>query len=113
MLAQRPDIQEKALKEIKEFNSDNQPLCDPLDDQKIAYIAALVRECLRYYTVVSLVLPRASVKDITYNGILIPKGTVVLDPTSLVAMPYRYRARFVPRNGAILRKAVEEFVSVE
>lgn len=41
LLAQRLDIQEKALKEIKEFYSDNQPLCDPLDDQKCAYIAAL------------------------------------------------------------------------
>jgi hypothetical protein len=41
LLAQLPDIQEKALKEIKEFYSDNQPLCDPLDGQKCAYIAAL------------------------------------------------------------------------
>jgi 3-hydroxyphenylacetate 6-hydroxylase len=77
LLAQRPDIQEKAWKEIKEFYSDNEPLCDPLDDQKCPYIVALVRECLRYYTVLRLALPRASVKDITYNGILIPKGTVV------------------------------------
>jgi len=77
LLAQRPDIQEKAWKEIKEFYSEGQPLCDPLDDQKCAYIVALVRECLRYYTVLRLALPRASVKDITYNGVLIPKGTVV------------------------------------
>jgi 3-hydroxyphenylacetate 6-hydroxylase len=77
LLAQRPDIQEKAWNEIKEFYSDDQSLCDPLDDQKCAYIVALVRECLRYYTVLRLALPRASVKDITYNGILIPKGTVV------------------------------------
>jgi 3-hydroxyphenylacetate 6-hydroxylase len=41
LLAERPDIQEKALKEIKEFYSNNQPLCDPVDDQKRAYIAAL------------------------------------------------------------------------
>lgn len=77
LLAQRPDIQEKAWKEIKEFYSEGQPLCDPLDDQKCAYIVALVRECLRYYTVLRLALPHASVKDITYNGVLIPKGTVV------------------------------------
>jgi 3-hydroxyphenylacetate 6-hydroxylase len=38
---------------------------------------SLVRECLRYYTVLRLALPRASVKDIAYNNILIPKGTVV------------------------------------
>jgi 3-hydroxyphenylacetate 6-hydroxylase len=35
------------------------------------------------------------------------------DSTSLVAMPHRYRARFIPRNEAILRKAIEESVSVE
>jgi 3-hydroxyphenylacetate 6-hydroxylase len=77
LLAQRPDIQQKALKEIKEFFGDEKPLCDPLDDQKCQYIVALVRECLRYYTVLRLALPRASIKDIRYNNMLIPKGTVV------------------------------------
>jgi len=42
LLAQRPDIQEKARKGIKEFYHDNQPLCGPLDDQKYAYIVALL-----------------------------------------------------------------------
>jgi 3-hydroxyphenylacetate 6-hydroxylase len=36
-----------------------------------------------------------------------------MDPTSLVAMPHRYRARFVPWNEGVLRKAVEEFVPCE
>ena len=36
-----------------------------------------------------------------------------MDPTSLVAMPHRYMARLVPRNEAVLRKAVEEFVPIE
>ena len=36
-----------------------------------------------------------------------------MDPTSLVAMPQRSRGRFMPRNEAILWKAIEEFVSVE
>ncbi|KAL2064839.1 hypothetical protein VTL71DRAFT_3979 [Oculimacula yallundae] len=188
-LAQRPDIQEKAWKEISEFYSDAQPLCDPLDDQKCSYIRALVRECLRYFTVLRLALPRASIKDVTYEGIVIPKGTVYFinafacnrdeaiwsdpeefrperwleipdapmftygigyrmctghllanrelylvfirmlnsfeirkfdnidthpvsgnsDPTSLVAMPHRYRAKFVPRNPAALEKAILEF----
>ena len=47
LLAQRPDIQEKAWKEIAEFYTVDQPLCDALDDQKCSYIVALVRECLR------------------------------------------------------------------
>ncbi|KAL4981620.1 3-hydroxyphenylacetate 6-hydroxylase [Aspergillus falconensis] len=76
LLAQRPDIQEKAAKAIREMYSEDQPLCDPADDQKCAYVAALVRECLRYYTVLRLALPRTSIRDIIYDGKVIPKGTV-------------------------------------
>ncbi|KAL3430559.1 3-hydroxyphenylacetate 6-hydroxylase [Aspergillus tetrazonus] len=76
LLAQRPDIQDKAAKAIQEMYSEGQPLCDPADDQKCAYVAALVRECLRYYTVLRLALPRTSIRDITYDGKVIPKGTV-------------------------------------
>ncbi|RDW60725.1 hypothetical protein BP6252_12108 [Coleophoma cylindrospora] len=76
LLAQRPDIQEKAHGEIQAYFGHDAPLCDAQDDQKCQYMVALVREFLRYYTVVRLALPRASVKDITYDGVLIPKGTV-------------------------------------
>lgn len=47
MLAKRPDIQEKAFKAIGEFYGQDEPMCDAHDDQKCAYVAALVRECLR------------------------------------------------------------------
>lgn len=30
----------------------------------------------RYFTVLRLALPRTSIRDITYEGIVIPKGTV-------------------------------------
>jgi hypothetical protein len=36
-----------------------------------------------------------------------------MEPMSLVAMPHRYRARFMLRNETTLWKAIEEFVSVE
>lgn len=35
------------------------------------------------------------------------------DPTSLVAMPHRYKARFVPRNIEALEKALKDFQVVE
>ncbi|KAB8229258.1 hypothetical protein ETB97_000985 [Aspergillus alliaceus] len=76
LLAKRPDIQDKAAKAIFEMYGPDQPLCDAADDQKCAYIAALVRECLRYFTVLRLALPRTSIRDINYNGSTIPKGTV-------------------------------------
>lgn len=77
LLAQRPDIQNKAIEEIRNYYSDEQPLADQNDDQKCEYIVALVRECLRYYTVLRLALPRATVKDVIYEGKLIPAGSTI------------------------------------
>ena len=185
-LAQHPEIQQKAWAEIAEFYSAEEPLCDAQDDQKCKYVAALVRECLRYFTVLRLALPRVSIKDVIYNGITLPKGTVFFlnawacnndsavwsdpevfrperwyeqpdaqmfsygigyrmcagsllanrelyltfirmlnsfeiksadevnvhpiagmdDPTSLVAMPKRYKAFFVPRRTEVLKEAL-------
>lgn len=78
LLAEQPAIQQKAVEEIRKVYAEaDQILCDENDDQSIAYIVALVRELLRYYTVLRLALPRRSVKDIQYNGITIPAGSVV------------------------------------
>ncbi|KAJ5741997.1 hypothetical protein N7533_011406 [Penicillium manginii] len=76
LISSRPDVQDKAAKAIEEFYGAGQPMCDADDDQKCAYVAALVRECLRYFCVLRLALPRTSIRDITYEGIVIPKGTV-------------------------------------
>lgn len=77
LLAQRRDIQKKAVEEIRRFYSEKEPLCDAYDDQKCQYIVALVRECLRYYCVLRLALPRATVKDIVYEGKVIPAGSTI------------------------------------
>ncbi|KAL2011833.1 hypothetical protein VTN00DRAFT_4551 [Thermoascus crustaceus] len=65
-----------AAEAIREMYIEEQPLCDAQDAQECAYIAALVKECLRYYTVLRLALPRASIKDVSYEGTVIPKGTI-------------------------------------
>ncbi|KAJ5485518.1 3-hydroxyphenylacetate 6-hydroxylase [Penicillium diatomitis] len=186
LLSSRPDIQDKAARAIQKLHGNNHLLCPAEDDQKCAYVVALVRECLRYYTVLRLALPRTSIKDITYKGTLIPKGTVFFlnawacnmdpdvwtdpevfrperwleqpdaplftyglgyrmcagsllanrelylvfmrtlgsfriephddmdwdpvrgnsDPTSLVAIPQKYKARFVPKDPAALKQAL-------
>ncbi|KAL7905164.1 cytochrome P450 [Trichoderma velutinum] len=77
LLSQHPEIQEKAIVAIRKHYSEDQPMCDENDDQKCAYVVALVKEALRYYTVLRLALPRASVKDLPYQGTVIPKGTMV------------------------------------
>jgi 3-hydroxyphenylacetate 6-hydroxylase len=77
LLAERPDIQDRAAQEIAKHFSTDQPLCDAQDDQSCAYIVALARELLRYYTVLRLSLPRASVKDVVWEGKTIPAGSVI------------------------------------
>ncbi|OMP86166.1 Cytochrome P450 1A1 [Diplodia seriata] len=78
LLAQRPDIQRKALDAIRTvYPADADPLCDAQDDGRVEYVAALVRECLRYFCVLRLALPRATVKDVYYDGKLIPAGTTI------------------------------------
>lgn len=77
LLAERTDIQDKALEEIRKVYKEDQPLCSAEDDQSIPYIVALVKELLRYYTVLRLALPRATVKDIVWQGKKIPSGSVV------------------------------------
>lgn len=47
LLGQRPDIQQKAIKSIREMYSEEEILCDPDDDMKCEYVMALVKECLR------------------------------------------------------------------
>ncbi|KAM3454497.1 hypothetical protein MY3296_002954 [Beauveria thailandica] len=192
-LSQNPDIQDKAVEEIRKFYGEDTPMCDELDDQKCPYVVALVKESLRYFTVLRLALPRASIKDVAYGAATIPKGSILFlnawacnmdssvwsdpdvfrperwyeqpdaplftygvgyrmcagsllanrelylvymrllnsfriekyddvdchpvsgnaDPTSLVALPRRYRALFVPRNPVALKAAMEETEAME
>ncbi|KAK1701023.1 cytochrome P450 [Colletotrichum godetiae] len=76
-LATHPEIQQKAFEAIRETYDEGNPLCDAHDDQTIPYLRALVRECLRFFTVLRLSLPRATNKEFMYEGKLVPKGTVV------------------------------------
>lgn len=100
LLAQRPDTQTKAIEAIREFYTDEEPLCNPLDDQKCAHIAAMVREFLRYYCVLRLAFPRATVKDVNYEGKLIPAGSTIY----LNALPFILMNLVqIPKYGLILR----------
>lgn len=42
------------------------------------YALAVIEEALRYFTVLPLSLPRKTTKDIHYNSIFIPEGTIVV-----------------------------------
>lgn len=81
LIAEHPEIQEKAIQEIEQHYGDKAvPIlsdAEAEDDQGCIYIVALVREMLRYYTVLRLSLPRATVKDFPYEGKTVPAGSVV------------------------------------
>lgn len=81
-LAHHPEIQDRAFDAIREFQGppgpggeSGQQLCDAADDLKCPYVAALAKEALRYFTVIPLALPRKSIRDMEYDGKLIPAGT--------------------------------------
>ncbi|KAI0198674.1 3-hydroxyphenylacetate 6 hydroxylase [Astrocystis sublimbata] len=74
-LALHPELQDKAYEEIRQFTGSGLPAA--ADDQKCAYILALAKEALRYFTVIPLALPRVSIKEVHHEGILIPTGSTV------------------------------------
>lgn len=83
-LAQHPEIQARAFEAIRKFQRVGEeegvslnPLHDAADEHKCAYVNALAREALRYFTVIPLNLPRESIRDVEYEGLFIPKGTTV------------------------------------
>lgn len=68
-------IQARAYDEIMKVypNGDAWEKC--LVEEKVPYITALVKEVLRFFTVIPICLPRVSIKDIPYEGAVIPAGT--------------------------------------
>jgi 3-hydroxyphenylacetate 6-hydroxylase len=75
-LARRGDIQEIAYHAIVDVHGANS-WGEVQGDNDVPYITALVKESLRYFSVLRLSLPRRAWRDIEYNGLFIPKGTTV------------------------------------
>ena len=69
------EIQKRALAEINEMypNNDSWERC--LHEDKCSYVMALVKETLRFWSVIPICLPRVSVKDIQWGDAVIPAGT--------------------------------------
>ncbi|KAJ5696127.1 Nuclease (SNase-like) OB-fold [Penicillium solitum] len=75
LLVMRPDIQSRAITEIRNMDGVNNLLCNAYDDQRCKYIAVIVHESLRYFLVLRLSLPKLTNKVFVYEGKTIPIGT--------------------------------------
>jgi phenylacetate 2-hydroxylase len=69
------EIQARAYEEIMKVypNGDAWHRC--MQEEKVPYVTAFVREVLRFFIVIPICLPRQSIKDIKYNDAVIPAGT--------------------------------------
>jgi 3-hydroxyphenylacetate 6-hydroxylase len=50
---------------------------NPGEEARVPYITAFTREVLRFFTVLRLALPRATQKEVKYEGMVIPEGSTV------------------------------------
>lgn len=69
------EIQTRAYDEVMKVYPDGDAWEKCLVEEKVPYISALVKEILRFFTVIPICLPRVSIKDIPYEGAVIPAGT--------------------------------------
>ncbi|KAJ7077645.1 putative cytochrome P450 phenylacetate 2-hydroxylase [Mycena belliarum] len=76
LLAARPDMQEKAYRAIEEVYGGEAP--DPLDTDRVDYVKALGMEAGRYFASIRLGFPRETYEDVVVDGVLIPKGVLVV-----------------------------------
>ena len=69
------EIQQRAYDEIMKIypNGDAWDKC--LVETKVIYVEALVKEILRFWTVIPICLPRKSIKNIQWENATIPAGS--------------------------------------
>ncbi|KAF2157417.1 putative P450 monooxygenase [Myriangium duriaei CBS 260.36] len=68
-------IQSRALREINSVYPNNDAWERCLHEEKVPYVTALVKEVLRFWSVIPISLPRVTIKDIPWQDAVIPAGT--------------------------------------
>ncbi|CDO75751.1 hypothetical protein BN946_scf184921.g27 [Trametes cinnabarina] len=77
IMASCPEVQRKAQAELDVVVGSTR-LPDSPDIDALPYVSAVIKECLRWHTVVPLAVPHRLIEDDEYRGYLIPKGTLVI-----------------------------------
>ena len=72
-----PDVQRKAQEELAAVVGPNR-LPDYADEPALPYVRALIRELLRWRSVVPLAIPHRALEEDEYRGWRIPKGAIVI-----------------------------------
>jgi cytochrome P450 len=102
-LMQNPEVQRKAQEEIDHVVG-NSRLPTLNDIPNLPYTNLILHETYRINPLSPLGIPHASVADDIYNGLFIPKGTIVypnvwamLHDEAVYAEPFRFRPeRYLP-----------------
>ncbi len=76
-MASYREVQAKAQAELDAVVGPSR-LPEYSDQGSLPYINALVKELLRWRSVVPTCVPHRSIEDDEYNGYLIPKGSIVI-----------------------------------
>ena len=72
-----PDVRRRGQAELDALvGPDRLPVFS--DRQSLPYVAAIVKECLRWHSVLPLGIPHRAIREDEYNGWRIPAGTVLL-----------------------------------
>ncbi|CAI9102006.1 OLC1v1000189C2 [Oldenlandia corymbosa var. corymbosa] len=80
MLMKNPNVMQKAQAEIREVivgKHEKKLSIDEDDLEKLPYVKAIVKETLRLYSPVPLLLPRYTMENCTIDGYEIPRNTLV------------------------------------
>ena len=102
---QNPDVQRKAQAEVDEVVGKHRlPTWD--DISKLPYTRLVLQETYRMNPLSPLGIPHASVADDVYNGMFIPKGTIVyqnvwamMHDERVYAEPFRFwPERYLPKE---------------
>ena len=76
-MAANPEVQKRAQEELDSvIGLDRLPTLE--DKPSLPYIAALIKECLRWRSVVPLSVPHVLTEDDEYKGYYLPKGSLVI-----------------------------------
>jgi hypothetical protein len=97
-----PEVQARAQAEIDSvIGEDLERLPDWDDRASMPYVDAVIQETLRWFPVVPLGIPHATVNDDVYEGHYIPKGATVMANTwSMARNPEKYPnpTKFIPER---------------